>query len=69
MRSDSARSIAGLLALLAASGLLLLGAMSGCATTQETAAKKQAESRRILEAREKRQEKRSKSHDDGSEKR
>jgi hypothetical protein len=55
--------------LLAASCLLLLGAMPGCATTQETAAKKQAESKRILEAREKRQEKRSKSHDEGGRKR
>lgn len=68
MRSVSARSLAGLLALLATS-LLLLGAMSGCATTQETAAKKQAESKRFLEAREERREKRSKSDDQGSEKR
>lgn len=68
MRSVSARSIAGLLTLLTAC-LLLLGAMSGCATTQETAEKKQAESKRILEAREKRQEKRSKSDDHGSQKR
>lgn len=59
MRSAS-RSIAPLLALLAASGLLLLGGLSGCATTQETAARKQAESKRILEAREKRQERRAK---------
>jgi hypothetical protein len=43
--------------------------MSGCATTQETAAKKQAESKRILEAREERREKRSKSDDQGSKKR
>jgi hypothetical protein len=56
------------LGLLAVCGLLLLGVISGCATTQETAAKKQAESKRILEAREKRQEKRSKSHDHGSQK-
>jgi hypothetical protein len=54
------RSIAPLLALLAACGLLLLGGLSGCATTQETAAKKQAESKRILEAREKRQKRRAK---------
>lgn len=69
MRSANARSISGLLALLATSGLLLLGAMAGCATTQETAEKKQAESKRILEAREKRQQKRSKSDDHGSQKR
>ncbi|MGC1852742.1 MAG: hypothetical protein WA687_09935 [Solirubrobacterales bacterium] len=43
------------LALLAVCGLLLLGALPGCATTQETAARKQAESKRILEARERRQ--------------
>jgi hypothetical protein len=43
--------------------------MAGCATTQETAEKKQAESKRILEAREKRQQKRSKSDDHGSQKR
>jgi hypothetical protein len=60
VRSVSPRSIAPLLALLAACGLLLLGGLSGCATTQETAARKQAESKRILEAREKRQERRKK---------
>lgn len=60
MRSVSPRSIAPRLALLALSGLLLFGGLSGCATTQETAAKKQAESKRILEAREKRQERRAK---------
>ena len=32
--------------------LLLAGALAGCATTQETAARKQAESKRILEKRE-----------------
>ncbi len=70
MRSVRAlRHSARLVGLLAACGLLLLGAMSGCATTQETAAKQQAESKRILEAREKRQEKRSKSDDHGSKKR
>jgi len=60
VRSVSPSSIAPLLALLAACGLLLLGGLAGCATTQETAAKKQAESKRILEAREKRQERRAK---------
>jgi hypothetical protein len=60
------RSSGALLAgLLAACCLLMLVAMPGCATTQETAAKKQAESKRILEAR----EKRSKSHDHRSQKR
>ena len=57
----SARRGKAWLALLAACGLLSLGALPGCATTQQTAAKKQAESKRILEARERRQEKRSKS--------
>ncbi len=57
-------------ALLAVCGLLLLAGVSGCATTQETAARKQAESRRILDRRAHRQAKkqRSKSHDHGSSK-
>jgi hypothetical protein len=63
------RHNACLVGLLAVCGLLLLGSMSGCATTQETAAKKQAESKRFLEAREARREKRSKSDDQGSKKR
>jgi hypothetical protein len=48
-------------------GLLLVGASAGCSTTQEKAAKQQAHSKRILEAREKRQQRkqRSKSHDHG----
>lgn len=46
---------------------LIAVAASGCQTTQDTAAAKQAESKRILEAREQKQ--RSKSHDQGSEKR
>lgn len=45
-------------ALLALCALLLLGTIAGCATTQETAARKQAQSKRILEAREKRKERR-----------
>jgi hypothetical protein len=53
------------LGLLAVCGLLLAGAVSGCATTQDTAVEKQAESKRILEAREKRQRQRSESHDKG----
>jgi hypothetical protein len=40
--------------LLAVCGLLLVGAFSGCTTTQETAALKQAQSKRILERREQR---------------
>jgi len=55
---------AGLLAIL----VLLLGfAASGCQTTQDTAAQKQAESKRILEKRE--QKRRSKSHERESRKR
>jgi ABC-type uncharacterized transport system auxiliary subunit len=38
-------------ALLVACGLLLAAVLGGCATTQDTAARKQAESKRILEAR------------------
>jgi hypothetical protein len=45
------------LGLLAVCGLLLIGAVSGCTTTQETAATKQAESKRFLEEREKRRAK------------
>ena len=40
-------------ALLAICGLLMVGGISGCTTTQETAEKKQAESKRFLEQREK----------------
>ena len=59
MRSASARHGARL-GLLAICGLLLLGAASGCSTTQETAARKQAESKRFLEAREHKRERRAK---------
>jgi hypothetical protein len=54
--------------LLAVCGLLMLGAIAGCSTTQDTAARKQAESKRILERRAHKQAKkqRSKSHDHGS---
>jgi hypothetical protein len=38
--------------LLAVCGLLLVGVASGCQTTQETAAKKQAESKLFLKERE-----------------
>jgi hypothetical protein len=56
--------------LLALCGLLLVGAISGCTTTQDTAAQKQAQSKRILERRAHKQAKkqRSKSHDHGSSK-
>ncbi len=47
---------------------LLLGGIAGCSTTQEKAAQQQAQSERILEAREQRQKK-SKSHDHGGRKR
>jgi hypothetical protein len=53
--------------LLAACVPLIAVAASGCQTTQDTAAAKQAESKHILEARE--QKHRSKSHDQRSEKR
>jgi hypothetical protein len=53
--------------LLAVCGLLLVGAMTGCTTTQEKAARQQARSKRILEAREDKhhqakQQKKSRSH-------
>jgi outer membrane protein assembly factor BamE (lipoprotein component of BamABCDE complex) len=38
--------------LIAVCALLLAGALAGCTTTQETAARKQAQSKRILEKRE-----------------
>lgn len=41
--------------LLAVCGLLMVAAISGCTTTQETADLKQAESKRILERREHKQ--------------
>jgi hypothetical protein len=69
VRSARPRHGARLVGLLAVCVLLLPGALSGCATTQETAAKKQAESKRILEAREKRQSRQSKTNDHGSRKR
>jgi hypothetical protein len=44
------------LAVLALGGTIAAGSLGGCSTTQEKAAVHQAESERILEAREKRQE-------------
>ena len=52
---------------LAVCGLLLVGGLAGCSTTQEKAARQQAQSKRILEAREQRQQ--SKTNDHGSRKR
>ena len=52
--------------LLATCVLLLAVAMAGCQTTQDTALEKQAESKRILEKREQKQQ--SKSDDKGSKK-
>lgn len=57
---------AGLLALC---GVLLVTALGGCTTTQETAARKQAQSKRILEARKHKQKHKSKLHDQGSKQR
>jgi hypothetical protein len=51
---------------LAVCGLLLGGTLAGCSTTQEKAAQQQAQAKRILEGREKRQQRRSKSPDHGS---
>jgi outer membrane lipoprotein-sorting protein len=52
--------------------LLAVTALAGCATTQETAARKQAESKRILAARKHRRQTKThdhKTHDNGSKKR
>jgi len=43
--------------LLALAGVFATGSLGGCSTTQEKAAAHRAESERILEAREKRQQK------------
>jgi hypothetical protein len=59
-------------AVLATCLLLALAALAGCATTQETAERKQAESRRILAARKHRQDAKKhdqKTHEKGSKKR
>ncbi len=59
-------------AVLVACLLLAVTALAGCATTQDTAALKQAESKRILAARKHRQEAKKhdhKTHDNGSKKR
>jgi hypothetical protein len=59
-------------AVLATCLLLAVTALAGCATTQDTAARKQAESRRILAARKHRQQAKKhdqKTHEKGSKKR
>ena len=67
MRSASrATASVGLLAVCL---LLLAAALGGCATTQETAARKQAQSKRILEAREHKHDKKAKQDKSGSGKR
>jgi hypothetical protein len=58
-------------AVLAVSGLLLIGAAAGCSTTQEKAEHQQARAKHILEARAERQKqkhkgKKSKKHQSGS---
>jgi hypothetical protein len=53
------------LGVLVVCGLLLAGALAGCSTTQEKAARQQARAKHILKAREQRQ----KSHDHGGHKR
>jgi hypothetical protein len=58
----SASRYSARLAVLAACGLLLTGALGACSTTQEKAERRQAESRRILDARAEHQ---SKKHADG----
>lgn len=57
------------LAVLALGGALAVGGLAGCSTTQEKAAAQQAESARILEAREKRQERKRQQREHGTEQR
>lgn len=63
MRSASRGPTPLRLAAFGCAGALLLGAASGCQTTQEKAAAKQAEAQRILKAREQRQAERKKGKD------
>jgi len=56
----SASSSGARLGVLAICALLLTGVASGCTTTQEKAALHQAQSKRILEAREKKQKQKQK---------
>ncbi len=55
MRSAKRKQFVPRLAVAGCAGALLLGSLTGCETTQEKAAKHQAESQRILDARAKRQ--------------
>ena len=57
MRSAKPHTTAHL-GLLAVCCLLLAGALAGCTTTQDTAAKRQAESKRFLEKREAKRDRR-----------
>lgn len=53
------------LAVFAIAGLLLIGGVAGCSTTQEKAEIQQAQAKRILDARAKRQQRKHKSkHND-----
>jgi hypothetical protein len=61
VRSARHNRLAGF-GLVAICALLLAGVASGCTTTQEKAAAKQAESTRILKARAERQKKKAKQH-------
>jgi hypothetical protein len=61
----SASRILPRLAVAACAGSLLLGAASGCSTTQEKAAEHQAESKRILDARAVRQAQKKKDKNKG----
>jgi hypothetical protein len=54
--------------LLALAGVFAAGSLGGCSTTQEKAAAHQAESERILKAREKRQQKKKREHKHDKEK-
>jgi hypothetical protein len=66
----SANRLISRLGVLVVCGPLLVGTFAGCSTTQEKAARQQAQSKRILEAREQRQkQEKSKSHDHGGRKR
>ena len=67
MRSASAHI--SFLGVFAVCGLLLVSGLAGCSTTQEKAARQQARSKHILEARAQRQLEKSKTNDHGSQKR
>jgi uncharacterized lipoprotein len=58
VRSAKAHRQISRLGVFAVCGLLLVGGLTGCSTTQEKAAQQQAWAKHILEAREKRSHKR-----------